>query len=275
MYRLNVAAEQIEECIRQGMFALTFKPQISAGEILLLQLKKSDWEAQGSVGGRIEHALVFQRAEQDQEGLLSRKHWPNAGKIWPWIIYSSAVLDIEPFSLEELPLHRESRYQAQANPVRIDPEDEAIITPFIKWFSISPLEPLAKTNDKVPFAIAETAKTIEEISVGHALSEVKKLYPTAKIEVMHHNNPGFDILVTEQNRVTRYIEVKGTQSDRPVFHMTETERRFSKNNSSLYSLLVVWNLNLSDGTYKISRYDGEISIGEILRPYRYLGELKV
>lgn len=275
MYRLNVAAEQIEECIKRGMFALTFKPQINVGEILLLQLKKSDWEAKGSVGGRIQHALVFQRAEQDQEGLLSRKHWPNAGKVWPWIIYSSSVLDVQPFSLEELPLHRESRYQAQANPVRIDPEDEGIITPFLKWSSTSPLILPSEINEEISFAIAETAQTIEEISVGHALSEIRRLYPDAKIEVMNHNNPGFDILVTEENRVIRYVEVKGTQSDRPVFHMTETERKFSSLNSSLYLLLVVWKLDLKGGTYKISKHDGEVSIGEILQPHRYFGKLTV
>lgn len=274
MYRLNVAAEQIEECVKQGMFALTFKPKISVGEILLLQLKKSDWKAQGAIGGRIQHALVFQRAEQDQDGVLSKKHWPKAEKIWPWIIYSSAVLDVEPFSLEELPLHRNSHYQAQANPVQIDPEDEVIISSFIKWSTISSLDTSDKTNSDMPFAIAENAKTIEEISVGFALSEVKKMYPSAKIEVMRHNNPGFDILVTEQNRVVRYVEVKGTQAEKPVFHMTENERRFSSQNFSLYSLIVIWNLDLKVGTYKIAKYDGEISIGEILKPYRYLGELK-
>jgi len=82
MYRLNVGAEQIEECIKTGMFALTFRPQIEVGEILLLQLKKNDWKLLGAKGGRIQHALVFQRVEYDQEGNISKEHWPNGGKVW-------------------------------------------------------------------------------------------------------------------------------------------------------------------------------------------------
>ena len=273
MYRLNVAAEQIEECIKKGMFALTFRPQIDVGEILLLQLKKSDWKLQGAKGGRIRHALVFQRVEYDKQGEISREHWPNAGKVWPWIIYSSASLDLTPFSLEDLSLARESHYQAQSNPVRIDSEDEAIIIPYINWSSIVPLNNSIQLPDEIPYATSENAIMIEKISIEYALAEVKKWYPSAHIEVMSHNNPGFDILVTEQSRVIQYIEVKGTQLNKPIFQLTETERKFSKNNSSLYSLLVVWMIDVNSKTYKITKHDGEVSVGDILKPYRYLGQL--
>lgn len=273
MYRLNVAAEQIEECVNKGMFALSYKPQIEVGEILLLQLKKSDWRLQGATGGRIQHALVFQRCEHDQEGNISREHWPNAGKTWLWILYSSAALEVTPFSLEDLPLARESHYQAQSNPVQIDPEDEAIILPYIKWSSATPLKSLPQPSDEIIFPTYEEAIIIEEISVKYAVAEIKKWYPQAQVEVMSHNNPGFDILVTEQSQVIRYIEVKGTQTDKPVFHLTETERKFSKNNSLLYTLVVIWMINLNDKTYKITKHDGEVSIGDILKPYRYLGLL--
>jgi len=37
-------------------------------------------------------------------------------------------------------------------------------------------------------------------------AEIKKWYPQAQVEVMSHNNPGFDILVTEQSQVIRYID---------------------------------------------------------------------
>lgn len=273
MYRLNVAAEQIEECVRKGMFALGYRPQINVGEVLLLQLKKSDWKLQGATGGRIQHALVFQRCEHDQEGKISKEHWPNAAKAWPWIIYSSAVIDVTPFSLEDLPLTRESHYQAQANPVQIDPEDEATITPFINWSSTVPLNILPQPSDDIHFPTYEEAMKIEKISVAYVVTEIKKLYPQAQVEVMNHNNPGFDILVTEQNQVIRYIEVKGTQSDKPVFHLTETERKFSKNNSLLYSLLVIWMIDINSKTYKVAKHDGEVTVGDILRPYRYLGQL--
>jgi len=273
MYRLNVAAEQIEECVNKGMFALSYKPQIEVGEILLLQLKKSDWRLQGAKGGRIQHALVFQRCEHDQEGNISREHWPNAGKTWSWILYSSAALEVTPFSLEDLPLARESHYQAQSNPVQIDPEDEAIILPYIKWSSATPLNILPQPSDEIIFPTYEEAIKIEEISVKYAVAEIKKWYPQAQVEVMSHNNPGFDILVTEQSQVIRYIEVKGTQTDKPFFHLTETERKFSKNNSLLYTLVVIWMIDLNNKTYKITKHDGEVSIGDILKPYRYLGLL--
>lgn len=274
MYRLNVGIEQIDECVRKGMFALTYEPKISVGELLLLQLKKSDWKSQGANEGRIKYALVFQRAEHDQEGHISKRYWPNAGKTWQWIVYSSAVLETKPFSLENLPLTRESHYQAQANPAQITPEDEIIITPYIKWNSIVPLYNAVEENNKTPYAIYETAKTIEEISIGYALTEIQKLYPDAHIEVMNHSNPGFDILVTKQNRVIRYIEVKGTQLEKPIFHLTETERRFSSNNSSIYTLLVVWKIDTKNGTYNIAIHNGEVTVGNILKPYNYQGELK-
>jgi hypothetical protein len=80
MYRLNVAAEQIEECVRKGMFALSFRPQIEVGEILLLQLKKSDWKLQGEKGGRIQYALVFEHVEHDSEGKIARNIGQTQGK---------------------------------------------------------------------------------------------------------------------------------------------------------------------------------------------------
>lgn len=273
MYRLNVAANQIEECINKGMFALSSEPKIKAGEILLLQLKKSDWLSQGAKSGRIKHALVFQYCKNDPQGRISREHWPNAEKTWKWIVYASAVLDVTPFSLEDLPLTRESHYQAQANPVKIDPDDEKCIRSYINWPSAVPVNVLQPPLENINFLEHEEATKIEEYSIECARAEVEKFYPQAKVEVMNHNNPGFDMLVTEQNRVIRYIEVKGTQADKPIFHLTETERIFSTNNASLYSLLVVWMINLDNNTYKITKHDGEIPIGNVLKPYRYLGQL--
>lgn len=272
MYRLNVAANQIEECINKGMFALSSKPKIKAGEILLLQLKKSDWLSQGAKSGRIKHALVFQYCKNDPEGRISREHWPNAEKTWKWVVYASAVLDVIPFSLEDLPLARESHYQAQANPVKIDPKDEETIHPYILWKSAVPVNILQPLSEDINFPEHEEIKKVEEFSIKCACAEVEKSYPQAQVKVMKSNNPGFDMLVTEQNRVIRYIEVKGTQADKPIFHLTETERIFSTNNASFYSLLVVWMINLDNNTYKITKHDGEIPIGT-LKPYRYLGQL--
>lgn len=75
MFRLNVATQQLEECIRQGMFALSGRPSIKVGELLLLQLKKGDWKSQGSIGGRIKHALVF----KEQDMIVKAKSAGNTG----------------------------------------------------------------------------------------------------------------------------------------------------------------------------------------------------
>jgi uncharacterized protein DUF3883 len=273
MFRLNVGAGQLRECVSRGMFALSRKPQISAGEVLLLQLTKSDWQMEKSNEGRIRHALIFQHAERDEEGLISKTHWPNAGKTWPWILYSSAVLNSKPFSLEALSLSRQSHYQSQANPVRIDPTDEAVIQPYLEWSTMVPLVGGARRfNEEAPMASDDTA-VVEEFSVKNAVREVRTWLPNAQVEIKAHNNPGFDLVVTECGQVVRYIEVKGTRVAEPIFHLTETERRFSAENAALYTLLVIWAIDLTRGTYRITRHDGEVAVGPILRPVRYSGRL--
>lgn len=273
MLRLNVGAGQLRECVSRGMFALSSKPQISAGEVLLLQLTKSDWRMEKSSEGRIRHALIFQHAESDEEGLISRKHWPNAGKAWPWILYSSAVLNSKPFSLEALSLSRPSHYQSQANPVRIDSADEAVILPYIEWSTMVPLVGGARRLDgEAPMAAGDAA-VVEEFSVKQAVCEVRAWFPNAQVEVKAHNNPGFDLVVTERGQVIRYIEVKGTRTAEPIFHLTETERRFSAENAALFTLVVIWTIDLARATYRIARHDGEVAVGPVLRPVRYSGRL--
>jgi hypothetical protein len=275
MFRLNVAAKQIDECVNQGMFALSSKPKIRVGEVLLLQLKKSDWQAERSSGGRIRYALVFQHVEPDAEGKISKRHWPDAGKTWPWILYSSAVLNVKPFSLEALPLSRESHYQSQANPVRIEPADEAVIVPYLEWSTVVPLVKTSSQLDvRAPIA-ADSTVIIENFSVDHAVVIVEAWFPGAHVEVKKHNNPGFDLVVTDCGRVIRYVEVKGTRSALPIFHLTETERRFSEENATLYTLLVLWSIDLDRKTYQLTRHDGEVVVGSVLRPERYSGRLPV
>jgi Domain of unknown function (DUF3883) len=274
MYRLNVSADQIDECVQQGMFALSYEPKISVGEVLLLPLKKTDRKSQGAVGGRIQHALIFQRFEKDEDGNISRKHWPNAGKTWPWIICSSSVLEVKPFCLEDLTLREKSHYQGQHNPWRIGTDDEAKILPFINWETASPLE---EATQKSASGFATNSKDIAEVenfSIEQSVKELQKRYPSAEIVVMNHNNPGFDILVTQMGKVIRYIEVKGTRSSKLLFHLTETERLFSVKNSALYTLMVVSMIDLANNTYQITKRDGEIPIGEILQPFQYIGLLK-
>lgn len=257
------------------MFALSAKPRIPPGEVLLLQLNKGDWKAgAGDRAGRIRHALVFQRAEHDADGILSQAHWPEAGKTWPWIVYASATLDVSPFSLEDLPLGRESKYQAQAQLVQIDAADEPMITPYLSWATALPIATSVEQVEAAASTAVDNA-AVENFSVEHAMKFLGSLFPEAQITRMPHNNPGFDVLVTVAGRVLRYVEVKGTRSDAPVFFMTETERTFSRDNNSLYTLIVAWKIDLEAGTCLLNDRDGEVPVGSIIRADRYTGRLDV
>jgi hypothetical protein len=133
MRRLNVRPAQIDECIEKSMFALSVRPQnpeLRPGELLLLQLVKTESIRRHKQRSRIDFALVFSQLEPDYDGTISRAHWPHEGRIWPWIVYGTATVPTIPFSLEALDLSRS--YDGQDNARYIDPRDEAKILPFIQ-----------------------------------------------------------------------------------------------------------------------------------------------
>lgn len=133
MRRLNVRFTQIEECIRLSLFAvdtLPRSPEMWPGEELLLQLVLQDARELGKEGSRIEFALIYDHWDPDPTGEVSRRHWPKAGKTWKYIIHCRETIPTVPFSLEGLKLSRS--YGGQANPMYIQPEDEAKIRPYLK-----------------------------------------------------------------------------------------------------------------------------------------------
>src|SRR4051794_8471417 len=86
MRRLNVRLAQIDECIQQSMFAIGFRPQspeLQPGELLLLQLVKTEAAKWGKRHSRIDFALVFDHLEPDHDGTISRLHWPKENRTWP------------------------------------------------------------------------------------------------------------------------------------------------------------------------------------------------
>lgn len=133
LWRLNVRRTQIEECIRESLFAvdrLPRSPRLEAGDVLLLQLVRQDAEETGEGDRRIQFALVFERAETDEDGSISRLHWPRAGKTWRYILHCSDTVPTIPFSLEAFPFGQQ--YLGQANPQFIAPEDARLVWPLIK-----------------------------------------------------------------------------------------------------------------------------------------------
>lgn len=134
MRRLNVREAQIDECIRESMFALSDNPRyppLQPGELLLLQLTMSDARRLGKTRRRIDFALVFDHIERDYDGTISRRHWPREGRIWDWIVYGSATVPTIPFSLEDLNLSKS--YSGQNNARYIDPVDQAEVQRYILW----------------------------------------------------------------------------------------------------------------------------------------------
>ena len=129
MRRLNVRATQIDECIRSLLFAMDHKPAFGKGEELLLQLVKQDAAALGKLDSRIEYALVYDRFEIDHDGSIARRYWPNAGKVWKYIVICSDIVPAIPFSLDNLPLSRS--YAGQTQALKIDRKDEALVRPFL------------------------------------------------------------------------------------------------------------------------------------------------
>jgi len=127
--RLNVRQSQIRECIEKSLFAVDRLPLLQKGEILLLQLVRSEALECGKVHSRIEFALVYDHLESDHTGEISRQHWPFAGKTWRYILFCSKTIPTIPFSLEDLSLSAD--YGGQTNPRAIFPEDEQKIFPYI------------------------------------------------------------------------------------------------------------------------------------------------
>jgi hypothetical protein len=111
------------------MFAVDRLPFLQIGEILLLQLVKSEARDLGKEHARIEFALIYEHYEVDYTGEISRLHWPLAGKTWRYILFCSETIPTVPFSLEDLPLSMD--YAGRTNPRAISQEDESVILPYI------------------------------------------------------------------------------------------------------------------------------------------------
>ena len=77
------------------MFAFDRRPQdpeLQRGEILLLQLVKTEAAWMSKLHSRIEFALVFDHLEPDNDGMICRKYWPKENRRWKWIVYGSKTL---------------------------------------------------------------------------------------------------------------------------------------------------------------------------------------
>jgi hypothetical protein len=233
MRRLNVREAQIDECIQSSMFALSERPQnpeIHAGELLLLQLVKTDAVRLRRENARINFALIFERFERDWDGSISRRHWPNENRVWDWILYSSATIPTVPFSLESLGLSRP--YSGQDNARIIDPSDEERIRPFIQWslasrpnrdLQIVPAYRIAEefgderalaaiyNHDRIAIANPPTMRTVqvEEYVRNRDLAESLRSYYSHSCQVCGHDfKPTYGVHYAEAHHV-QYLSEGG------------------------------------------------------------------
>lgn len=128
MRRLNVQFEQIGECIRLSMFAMSYNPSnppLSPGEILLLQVTKNTSDKL-NIPQRVQFAIEFDRIEKD----INHKSLTIWGREWNYIIYGKRTIATIPFNIENLPGIGD-KYAGQTQGILIDPEDEKLIQPFI------------------------------------------------------------------------------------------------------------------------------------------------
>lgn len=114
------------------------------------------------------------------------------------------------------------------------------------------------SNIRKMYASTEVARKVDEYAIEVAKNYLSKKWPRCEIEVMAHNNPGFDILVRNGQDVV-FVEIKGTQRLLPHFFMSNGELRFSVANAKRYMLLVVHEIDLEKSQHKIFTRNGEIN----------------
>lgn len=124
--------------------------------------------------------------------------------------------------------------------------------------AISALPPPAATPGTPGYASPQVSIEVDRVAMKLAMKYARERFPDASIMQQTHNNPGFDILVTNAGAPHWYIEVKGTTQASPTFFMTETERRFSQAKRERYTLVVFYELDVKNERAKHTALDGEV-----------------
>lgn len=135
IHRANVRAAHLQSCVDAGRFLVSGpRPGIQAGDLILLQLTRGDAGRLGKLHDRIENALVVDHLEPDVNDEAASL-WPDYRPPRPHLVFASAVLPVEPVSLEP---PKFNSYDYQANPARLSIVDEAGIAPYLDWPHATP-----------------------------------------------------------------------------------------------------------------------------------------
>jgi len=122
------------------------------------------------------------------------------------------------------------------------------------------------------YASSAVGQLVETYSRKVALESLEAHHPSAAIREMPRNNPGYDIRVEDTTPI--FVEVKGTQAQRPRFLLSEGERCFAAAHADAYVLIVVFGIDLDRETHLglESRY-GDVAEHAVLVPIQWSGRL--
>lgn len=131
----------------------------------------------------------------------------------------------------------------------------------------------AEAPDYRQYANASDIREVDAYAVSAVAEWTRSRYPGESVEVMPHNNPGFDLRVGRPEDPIRYIEIKGTRSNSTRFFISEGERLFSIRESKRYTLVVVVGIELEAKTHaRVWYHDGAVGDDAVrLEPRQWIG----
>jgi len=229
---------------------------------------------------------------RSREG-LEQPHYFGAGVIGP--VQASRtdptrleceILDYRPFE-RAIPFRAASGHYLEVNGarkgyyqpgVRRITEDE--LTGILTLADSAPPEAEIVAGDVPPveaqYGTSEASRLVEEYAVKQVVALLRERYGNASVREMPRNNPGYDLRVLFDGKLSRYVEVKGTALAAPVFFLTEGERKFSAQEAHRYLLFVVYNVRRDAGTHDLAEWAGEVTQANWnLKPSQWSGRLPV
>lgn len=120
LWKYNVSAQNLVECVRHSLFAEKVRRQLDPGDLLILQIVKKDLERGAP---RTTHVMQFDQYDEDTDG-ISVRLW---NEPFDYLIRGRMYALEAPFSLEDLGLSRSYSVQGKIGPERIAEDDRSAV----------------------------------------------------------------------------------------------------------------------------------------------------
>jgi hypothetical protein len=186
------------------------------------------------------------------EDVVHSNHWRRAVRPISQKVFDSIIWNAERNGFDGLEEDEQDSLEEDEETESVD-LDQLLAT----WREFE----LSKLDDEfyAGYASAAKRKAVEEISVEIVMGLVEEWFPGEPVEEMAHNNPGFDIRVGTPGDEVAFVEVKGTSTTAPGFHISEREIQFSIENSDQYIFVIVTGIDIEARTYqRYVRRDGSV-----------------